>query len=51
MGYILPGSDLNWFLLPGSNNVSSLMFGGTTAASDMNMLYKDQYNGIDGAVR
>jgi len=51
MSTILPGSDLNWYLLPGSNNVSAYYSSGTTAASGINMTWKDQYWSIDGAVR
>ena len=51
MNAVLPGSNLNFELLPGANNLSALMFGGTTAATAISMTLKNQYNGIDGAVR
>jgi hypothetical protein len=48
---ILPGSNLNWELLPGANNVSAFMYGSTTAATAIVMTWRDQYWSIDGAVR
>ena len=51
MNTILPGSNLNFELLPGANSLSALMFGGTTAATAISMTWRDQYNGIDAAVR
>jgi hypothetical protein len=47
---ILPGSDLNFELLPGANNVSSYIYGGTTAASAIVMSWRDQYWSLDGAI-
>ena len=49
LNYILPGSSLDFPLVPGNNNVSAYMTG-TTAASDMFMTYKDRYLSLDGAV-
>lgn len=51
MSTILPGSDLNFMLQPGSNNISAYLYGGTSAASGVIMVWKDQYWSIDGAVR
>jgi hypothetical protein len=51
MNTILPGSNLNFELLPGANSISALTFGGTTAATAISMTWRDQYNGVDGAVR
>jgi hypothetical protein len=48
---ILPGSDMNWELLPGTNYVSTFMYGGTTSASEITITYKNQYWSIDGAIR
>lgn len=50
MSYILNGSDFDWFLLSGSNNVSAFMTG-TTAASGIKMSWQDLYWSIDGAKR
>ena len=47
---ILPGSNLNWELMPGSNNVSAFMYGSTAAATAITMRWSDQYNSQDGAV-
>jgi hypothetical protein len=46
---ILPGSNLDFPLLPGSNNVSAYMFGGTTAATAITMAWVGQYWSIDAA--
>jgi hypothetical protein len=51
MNTILPGSNLNFELLPGANSLSALMYGSTTAATAISVTWRDQYNGIDGAVR
>jgi hypothetical protein len=51
MSTILPGSDLDFFLVPGSNNISAYYSSGTTAGSYISMTWKDQYHSIDGAVR
>jgi hypothetical protein len=51
MNAILPGSNLNWELLPGANNVSAFMYGSTTGASGITMTWKDSYWSVDGAVR
>jgi hypothetical protein len=51
MNKILPGSDLTFELLPGANNISAYMFGGTTSDTAITMIWKDQYWSIDGAVR
>jgi hypothetical protein len=51
MSYIWVGSNLNFELLPGANNISTYMFGGTSAATAVQMLWRDQYWSIDGAVR
>jgi hypothetical protein len=48
---ILPGSDLTWELGPGANNVSAFLFGSTTAATAISMIWQDQYWSHDGAVR
>jgi hypothetical protein len=51
MNTILPGSNLDWELMPGANNVSCFIYGGTTAASGIVMTWRDQYWSIPGAVR
>lgn len=51
MNAILPGSNLNFELLPGANNVSCFIYGSTTAASGVAMTWRDWYWSIDGAVR
>lgn len=51
MPTILPGSNLNFELLPGANSISALMLGSTTAATAISVTWKDQYNGIDAGVR
>jgi hypothetical protein len=48
-GAILPGSNLNFELMPGINNVSAFMYGSTTAATAIVMTWRDQYNALDGA--
>lgn len=48
MPCILPGSDLDWFLLGGDNNVSGYLTG-TTAASALVMYWQDLYWSVDGA--
>jgi hypothetical protein len=48
---ILPGSALDWELLPGANSVSAFMYGSTSAASAISMVHQDQYWSLDGAVR
>jgi hypothetical protein len=48
---ILPGSNLDFELLPGTNNISAYYYAGTTAASAIAMTWRDQYHSIDGAVR
>jgi hypothetical protein len=45
---ILPGSNLNFELLPGTNNISAY---GSVAGSAISMTWRDQYSSIDGAVR
>lgn len=51
MSTILPGSDLNWELQPGANNVSSFIYSGSTSDSGVVMVWSDQYWSIDGAIR
>jgi hypothetical protein len=51
MNAILPGSDLSWELLPGVNNVSTFLFGPTSAATFAALYNRDQYESIDQAVR
>jgi len=51
MNTILPGSDLSWSLEPGSNNISSFMYGSTAAASDEYATWKGLYWSLDGAIR
>jgi hypothetical protein len=48
---ILPGSNTNWELLPGTNNVSAFMYGSTSAATQIVMTWRDGYLSLDGAVR
>jgi hypothetical protein len=47
---IAPGSDLDFFLMPGSNNVS-MYISGSTAATKVGFGYQPQYWSIDGAAR
>jgi hypothetical protein len=47
---ILKGSNLNWFLQPGANNISSFIYGSTTAATAITIRWQDQYNSLDAAV-
>lgn len=49
MHLILPGSNLNFPLLPGINNISCYMFGSTTAATSIVMTWRGQYWSLDGA--
>lgn len=49
-GYIAAGSDLDWFLQGGSNNVAVLMLS-TTGATSTRMNWQDLYWSIDGAKR
>ena len=49
MDAILPGSNLDFPLLPGANNISTYMFGSTTAATAITINWKDQYWSLDGA--
>ena len=51
MSTILPGSDLNWELQPGANNVSSFIYSGSTSDSGIVMVWSDNYWSIDGAIR
>jgi hypothetical protein len=46
----LPGSDFDFFLIPGSNNISLYMTG-TSAATKAYMSYKNRYWSIDAAAR
>lgn len=46
---ILPGSTLNFPLLPGNNNISAYFFGSTTAATAIVMTWRGQYWSLDGA--
>jgi hypothetical protein len=48
-GAILSGSNTNFPLMPGSNNVSTYMYGSTTAASSIVMEWQGNYNSLDGA--
>jgi hypothetical protein len=47
---ILPGSNLNWFMQPGANNISSFIYGSTTSATAITIRWQDQYNSTDAAV-
>lgn len=47
---ILEGSNLNFPLMPGDNNISAYFFGSTTAATAILMLWRDQYWSLDGAI-
>jgi adhesin HecA-like repeat protein len=47
---ILKGSNLNWFMQPGANNISSFIYGSTTAATAITIRWQDQYNSTDAAV-
>lgn len=49
LNYILSGSNLDFPLVPGDNNISAYMTG-TTAASAITMIYRDRYLSLDGAV-
>jgi hypothetical protein len=49
LSYVLPGSDYDFELLPGNNNVSAFMYGSTTAASGIVATWKQNYHSIDGA--
>lgn len=51
MNYILPGSSMNFELLPGANNISAYIYGTTTAATTIYMTWRDGYWSVDGAVR
>jgi hypothetical protein len=51
LSYILKGSNYDFELAPGSNNVSAYLYGSTTAASGITMTWRDNYHGIDGAQR
>lgn len=46
---ILPGSNLDFPLLPGTNNISTYIFGSTTAATAITMTWREQYWSLDGA--
>lgn len=47
---IIPGSDLNFELLPGVNNISVFIYGSTDAGTSVTMTWKDQYWSLDGAI-
>jgi len=46
--YVLDGSDIDFKLIPGNNNVSVLITGGT-AATSASMVWQANYNSIDEA--
>lgn len=46
---ILPGSSLDFELMPGNNNVSAYYYAGTDATSAIVMTWVDRYSAIDGA--
>jgi hypothetical protein len=48
MNTILPGSNLDWRLLPGSNNLSIFVAGTTTAATTITVTWREQYAGLEG---
>lgn len=50
MSTILPGSDLNFQLIPGSNNLSVFLAANTTAATKVIADWTDNYWSLDGAV-
>jgi hypothetical protein len=47
---ILKGSDLDFFLAPGANNISTYYSSGTGAGSAIVMIWNEQYWSIDGAI-
>ncbi len=49
-GYLLPGSDLDFFLQPGANYITFFMYGGTGVTTDAYMIWNDALLSIDGAV-
>lgn len=50
MPYISPGSDLDFPLLPGNNNISTYFFGSTTANTAITMSWVNVYWSVDGAL-
>ena len=50
MGSILKGSNLNFPLLPGNNNISAYMYGSTTAATDLKMQWRGRYWSTEGTI-
>jgi hypothetical protein len=49
MSYLLPGSNMNLKLLPSTNNIDVLMYGGTDANSKTLMRWRDVYWSVDQA--
>lgn len=49
-GAILPGSDTDFLLMPGANNISTYLYGGTTAASKIVMYWQGLYWALDEAI-
>lgn len=47
---ILPGSDTDFMLAPGANNISTYLYGGTTAASKIVMYWQGLYWALDEAI-
>jgi hypothetical protein len=47
---ILPGSDLDFKLMPGTNNISTYIYGSTSAATHIVMYYQPLYWSLDGAI-
>jgi hypothetical protein len=48
---LLGGSDMNFELLPGVNNIACFIYGTTTAATALQVTWRDTYHSIDGATR
>jgi hypothetical protein len=49
LNYVLPGSDFDFPLVPGNNNISAYMVSGTSD-SYINMEYVDLFLSLDGAI-
>jgi hypothetical protein len=48
---LLAGSDMNFELLPGLNNIASFIYGSTSAATALQVTWRDTYHSLDGATR
>lgn len=50
MGTILPGSNMNFPLLPGANNLSTYIYGNTSVTTAVTAHWQNQSNSLNGTV-